>query len=130
MFSRNRNGEDLKWSKILLQPDVGMKNHLPLHNPQPPFAFAEAGGKVLLSSSQLLATLLVTFSLAGKMDKYRLVEEKVIGAPGFDRSSSADAKPSNASTMEDICVVRITPQAKPRSCITTAMNILVRVHRE
>ncbi|KAL7496591.1 hypothetical protein ACHAWT_009267 [Skeletonema menzelii] len=57
------------------------------------------------------------------MDKYRLVEEKVIGAPGFDRSS-ADAKPSNASNMEDVCVVRITPQAKPRSCITTAMNIL------
>jgi len=62
------------------------------------------------------------------MDKYRLVEEKVIGAPGFDRSS-ADAKPTKASTMEDICVVRITPQAKPRSCITTAMNILVRDHR-
>mmetsp|Transcript_13070 Transcript_13070/g.22038 ORF Transcript_13070/g.22038 Transcript_13070/m.22038 type:complete len:168 (-) Transcript_13070:210-713(-) len=60
------------------------------------------------------------------MDKYRLVEEKVIGAPGFDRSS-ADAKPANTSTggtMEDVCVVRITPQAKPRSCITTAMNIL------
>ena len=65
------------------------------------------------------------------MDKYRLVEEKVIGAPGFDRSS-ADAKPSNASNMEDVCVcvVRITPQAKPRSCITTAMNILVRDHRK
>jgi len=67
------------------------------------------------------------------MDKYRLVEEKVIGAPGFatgDRGN-ADANP-NTSMMEDTCVVRITPQAKPRSCITTAMNILVRlsVHLE
>ena len=54
------------------------------------------------------------------MDKYRLVEEKVIGAAGFDRGSA------NASSIDDTCIVRITPQAKPRSCITTAMTILVR----
>lgn len=59
------------------------------------------------------------------MDKYRLVEEKVIGAAGFDcgDKSSPGAKPKS-SMMEDLCVVRITPQAKPRSCITTAMSIL------
>ena len=62
------------------------------------------------------------------MDKYRLVEEKVIGARDFFASvkGNADHANNNANTaMDDLCVVRITPEAKPRSCITTAMNILV-----
>lgn len=60
------------------------------------------------------------------MDKYRLVEEKVIGAAGFDCGESSPGAKPKSSMMEDLCVVRITPQAKPRSCITTAMSILVR----
>ena len=64
------------------------------------------------------------------MDKYRLVDEKFIGAQGF----IDDAKMTgNARTDYDIGVpgtdeatVRITQQAKPRRCITTAMNMLVR----
>eukprot|EP00578_Thalassiosira_sp_NH16_P024891 CAMPEP_0181101246 /NCGR_PEP_ID=MMETSP1071-20121207/13646_1 /TAXON_ID=35127 /ORGANISM="Thalassiosira sp., Strain NH16" /LENGTH=166 /DNA_ID=CAMNT_0023184073 /DNA_START=185 /DNA_END=685 /DNA_ORIENTATION=+ len=57
------------------------------------------------------------------MDKYRLVEEKFIGAQGFidDVKDTGDVKPRS---VEAQCVVRITQQAKPRSCITTAMNIL------
>jgi ribonuclease P/MRP protein subunit RPP25 len=61
------------------------------------------------------------------MDKYRLVEEKVVGARDFFASvkgNNADANDNASTTMDDLCVVRITPEAKPRSCITTAMNIL------
>ena len=61
------------------------------------------------------------------MDKYRLVEEKFIGAQGFIddiKDETGDAKTS--TDMGDACIVRITQQAKPRSCITTAMNMLVR----
>ncbi|KAL7542035.1 hypothetical protein ACHAXR_011468 [Thalassiosira sp. AJA248-18] len=62
------------------------------------------------------------------MDKYRLVEEKFIGAHGFidDIKDTGDAK--THATMGEVdaqCIVRITQQAKPRSCITTAMNMLV-----
>lgn len=61
------------------------------------------------------------------MDKYRLVEEKFIGAKGFidDITDTRDVK--SGTVMEEVnaqCIVRITTQAKPRSCITTAMNML------
>jgi len=61
------------------------------------------------------------------MDKYRLVEEKFIGAQGFidDIKDTRDVK--SGTVMEEVnaqCIVRITTQAKPRSCITTAMNML------
>ena len=65
----------------------------------------------------------------GKMDKkYRLVEEKYIGAHGFidDIRDVSAAPPNDASEgFETQSIVRITQQAKPRSCITTAMNMLV-----
>jgi hypothetical protein len=102
------------------------------------------------------------------MDKYRLVEEKFIGAQDFIDTTTADvgynSYRSSANTHEQwskphvshatiICcedgttmnhdirnndqwksqqqqqqrnIVRITQQAKPRNCITTAMNMLVR----
>jgi hypothetical protein len=107
------------------------------------------------------------------MDKYRLVEEKFIGAQDFiDTTTAADVNAgcnsyrSTNNTQEQwsksphhsqatiICcddgttmnrdirndqfklqqqqqqqqrnIVRITQQAKPRNCITTAMNMLVR----
>ena len=63
------------------------------------------------------------------MDKYRLVEEKYIGAQGFidDTDCTDDVKPKGdmSGEVDAQCIVRITPQAKPRSCITTAMNMLV-----
>lgn len=67
----------------------------------------------------------------GNMDKYRLVEEKFIGAKGFidDITDTRDVK--SGTVMEEVnaqCIVRITTQAKPRSCITTAMNMLVSKH--
>ena len=68
------------------------------------------------------------FVLPGKMDKYRLVEEKFIGAQGFveDVRGTGDVTPkSDVRSIEAQCIVRITQQAKPRSCITTAMNMLV-----
>jgi len=61
------------------------------------------------------------------MDKYRLVEEKFIGAQGFidDFKGSGDSKPkADMGEVDAQCTVRITQQAKPRSCITTAMNML------
>ena len=57
------------------------------------------------------------------------MEEKVVGARDFFASvkgNNADANDNASTAMDDLCVVRITPEAKPRSCITTAMNILVR----
>lgn len=63
------------------------------------------------------------------MDKYRLVEEKYIGAQGFidDIRGMEDVRPTPemGGDIDAQCVVRITQQAKPRSCITTAMNMLV-----
>lgn len=56
------------------------------------------------------------------------MEEKVIGARDFFASvkgNNADANNNASTTMDELCVVRITPEAKPRSCITTAMYILV-----
>lgn len=64
-----------------------------------------------------------------KMDKYRLVEEKFIGAQGFidhDERYKGDSQGDIILEGDVQCTVRITQQAKPRSCITTAMNILVR----
>jgi hypothetical protein len=60
------------------------------------------------------------------MDKYRLVEEKFINAPGFfgDDKNVGSARSSSA---QGASTLRVTQQAKPRSCITDAMNILVRV---
>ena len=89
------------------------------------------------------------------MDKYRLVEEKFIGAEDF-MDPTADAgsyhssnarewsKPHSRAAMihcddgtttnhdggrddqhHQRNIVRITQQAKPRNCITTAMNMLV-----
>lgn len=61
------------------------------------------------------------------MDKYRLMEEKFIGAQGFidDIKDTTNIKPeANMGEMDAQCIVRITQQAKPRSCITTAMNML------
>ena len=65
------------------------------------------------------------YAILGKMDKYRLVEEKFIGAQGFidDSKMTGDARPHSELGAE--YVVRITQQAKPRRCITTAMNMLV-----
>jgi hypothetical protein len=62
------------------------------------------------------------------MDKYRLVEEKYKGAHGFiDPNDSKAGDPQGDTEEVDAqCTVRITQQAKPRSCITTAMNMLVR----
>ena len=95
------------------------------------------------------------------MDKYRLVEEKFIGAEEFMdstadaaghggyRSSSSDAREWSESHSHAAMIrrdddgtttnhdggrdddrpnpniVRITQQAKPRNCITAAMNMLV-----
>lgn len=61
------------------------------------------------------------------MDKYRLVEEKFINAQGF----IADDKNigSRPATEESSCILRVTQQAKPRSCITDAMSILVRLYQ-
>ena len=63
------------------------------------------------------------------MDKYRLVEEKFIGAQGFVddiKKGSEDVRPkADIGEVDAQCIVRITQQAKPRSCITTAMNMLV-----
>jgi hypothetical protein len=71
------------------------------------------------------------FSLyPGNMDKYRLVEEKFIGAQGFiDDNKDTDIvrEKELSGGLDAQCIVRITQQAKPRSCITTAMNMLVRV---
>ncbi len=64
----------------------------------------------------------------GNMDKYRLVEEKYIGAHGFiDENIDTEIGRSreHIGGSDALCIVRITPQAKPRSCITTAMNMLV-----
>ena len=60
------------------------------------------------------------------MDKYRLVEEKYIGAQGFidDSKMTGDSRP-DGSELDVESTVRITQQAKPRRCITTAMNMLV-----
>ncbi|KAL3810268.1 hypothetical protein ACHAXA_008636 [Cyclostephanos tholiformis] len=61
------------------------------------------------------------------MDKYRLVEEKYIGAHGFiEENIDTEIGRSRAHIggSDAPCIVRITPQAKPRSCITTAMNML------
>lgn len=55
------------------------------------------------------------------MDKYRLVEEKFINAQGF---IGDDKGVSNSA--EEGGILRVTQQAKPRSCITDALNILVR----
>ena len=63
------------------------------------------------------------------MDKYRLVEEKYIGAQGFidDNIDTEIGREKDHSKGLPQSIVRITQQAKPRSCITTAMNLLVRV---
>mmetsp|Transcript_9873 Transcript_9873/g.14932 ORF Transcript_9873/g.14932 Transcript_9873/m.14932 type:complete len:167 (-) Transcript_9873:457-957(-) len=60
------------------------------------------------------------------MDKYRLVEEKFIGAQGFidDTKDTVDVRAKGDIGEIGGCIVRITQQAKPRSCITTAMNML------
>ena len=62
------------------------------------------------------------------MDKYRLVEEKFIGAQGFidDVKDAADVRPKGEMGEFDArCIVRITQQAKPRSCITTAQITVI-----
>ena len=64
------------------------------------------------------------------MDKYRSVEEKYIGAQGFiDDNIDTDIsrEKDHSKGLDAQSIVRITQQAKPRSCITTAMNLLVRV---
>jgi len=61
------------------------------------------------------------------MDKYRLVEEKYIGAQGFiDDNIDTDIsrEKDHSKGLDTQSIVRITQQAKPRSCITTAMNLL------
>ncbi|KAL7551510.1 hypothetical protein ACHAWF_018181 [Thalassiosira exigua] len=64
------------------------------------------------------------------MDKYRLVEEKYIGAQGFiDDNQAGTVGAAPKTGMGDQCIVRITQQAKPRSCITTAMNMLASGNR-
>lgn len=62
------------------------------------------------------------------MEKYRLVEEKFIGAHGFIDHNERTTGDTQGDIVEvDVqCTVRITQHAKPRSCITTAMNMLVR----
>lgn len=66
------------------------------------------------------------------MDKYRLVEEKFIGAQGFidDIQDTGGVKPREGlCELKSQCIVRITQQAKPRNCITTAMNMLASGNR-
>lgn len=66
------------------------------------------------------------------MDKYRLMEEKFIGAQGFidDIQDTGGVKTKeHMGGLEAQCIVRITQQAKPRSCITTAMNMLASGNR-
>jgi len=61
------------------------------------------------------------------MDKYRLVEEKFIGAQGFiddNIDTEIGRHKSHTGGSDAQCIVRITQQAKPRSCITTAMDML------
>mmetsp|Transcript_25283 Transcript_25283/g.49010 ORF Transcript_25283/g.49010 Transcript_25283/m.49010 type:complete len:190 (+) Transcript_25283:176-745(+) len=63
------------------------------------------------------------------MDKYRLVEEKIIGGNGFTNIEGRTAESGgDGMTTEggdfSSCAVRVTQQAKPRTCITNAMNIL------
>jgi hypothetical protein len=63
------------------------------------------------------------------MDKYRLVEERFIGAHGFiddNIDTETDRPKDHIGGLDAQYTVRITHQAKPRSCITTAMNMLVR----
>ncbi|KAL7509643.1 hypothetical protein ACHAXN_006601 [Cyclotella atomus] len=59
------------------------------------------------------------------MDKYRLVEEKFINAQGFiaDDKNVGSVRSSSA---EGGNTLRVTQQAKPRSCISDAMSILER----
>jgi hypothetical protein len=59
------------------------------------------------------------------MDKYRLVEEKFIGAHGFIDHNETNSQ-EDIGKVDTQYTVRITQQVKPRSCITTAMNMLVR----
>lgn len=64
------------------------------------------------------------------MDKYRLVEEKIIGGNGFTNIEGRAAESGGNETATEggdnsSCTVRVTQQAKPRSCISNAMNILV-----
>jgi len=61
------------------------------------------------------------------MDKYRLVEEKFIGAHGFiddNIDTETDRPNDHLGGLDAKYIVKITQQAKPRSCITTAMNML------
>lgn len=62
------------------------------------------------------------------MEKYRLVEEKIIGAHDFIDHSERNTRSSQEYSLNkaEQCTVKVTQQAKPRNCITTAMNILVR----
>jgi hypothetical protein len=58
------------------------------------------------------------------MDKYRLVEEKFINAQGFIADENVDSVRSSSAEGDN--TLRVTQQAKPRSCISDALNILVR----
>ncbi|KAL7506547.1 hypothetical protein ACHAWX_000659 [Stephanocyclus meneghinianus] len=60
------------------------------------------------------------------MDKYRLVEEKFINAHGFigDDKNVGNSRPNIAEEAVASCTLRVTQQAKPRSCITDAMTML------
>jgi len=57
------------------------------------------------------------------MDKYQLVEEKFIGAQGFLHDDRGVGR-TDLSPADDDCSLRVTQQVKPRSCITSAMNLL------
>ncbi len=59
------------------------------------------------------------------MEKYRLVEEEFIGAHGFIDHNERNPQ-GVVGKVDTHYTVRITQQVKPRSCITTAMNMLVR----
>lgn len=60
------------------------------------------------------------------MDKYRLVEEKFINAQGFI-ADDKDVGSIRSNIAEGGSILRVTQQAKPRSCISDAMSILVRL---
>ena len=62
------------------------------------------------------------------MDKYRLVDEKFIGAEGFIDDDDEREAGDGEGEARARGVVRIVPTSRPRGCITVAMDLLVRVY--
>jgi len=58
------------------------------------------------------------------MDKYRLVDEKFIGAEGFIDDDDEREAGDGEGEARARGVVRIVPTSRPRGCITVAMDLL------